>query len=164
MPGLIKPLILWLQGQPIISLLLILMVADVGCGLARAFVTKTLSSTVSWRGMTRKVVMLILVGVASAVEPYAGGIPLSKGVALFYVAAEFLSILENAAAIGVPLPQVLIDALSKLKEAGGQKGVLAQPSVVVNVPQDSHISATVDVAAPVHPTASTPAPEPVTKV
>ena len=135
MPAFARGVILWLQSQPVIGLLLVLIIADVLVGICRAFITKTLSSTVSWRGMTRKVVMLILIGVASMVEPYAGGIPVSKGVALFYAATEFLSLLENAAACGVPLPQLLIDALSKLKEAGSQKGVLAQTVTTTTVTQ-----------------------------
>lgn len=107
----------WLRGQPVISVLLLLMALDVVAGTAVAIGTKTLSSPLSWQGMSRKVLTLILVGVAVLVEPFTGDLPLSKMVALFYTATEALSIVENAAVLGVPLPAPLLDALVKMRES-----------------------------------------------
>lgn len=105
----------WLRGQPIISVLLVLMGLDVLAGIAVAFGTKTLSSPLSWRGMSRKALTLILVATAIILEPFAGDLPLGKMVALFYSATEALSIIENAAILGVPLPAPLLDALTKIR-------------------------------------------------
>jgi toxin secretion/phage lysis holin len=110
-----------LQGMPLVSTLLLLMVIDVISGLATSFITKTVSSAVSWRGMSKKVIMLLVVGLAAVLEPFAQGIPLAKLVSLFYIATEALSIMENAALAGVPLPSVLTDALVKIKESQRQR-------------------------------------------
>ncbi len=119
----------WFSLQPIVSGLLILMLIDVLTGCCLAVVQKKLSSTTSWRGMCKKVIVLLLVGVAAVLEPFANGIPLSKLVAVFYIVTEALSIMENAAMAGVPLPAPLIDALVKLKEQQRE----ARP----NMPQNS---------------------------
>lgn len=107
----------FVQGIPLVSTLLLLMIIDVICGLVTSFICKTVSSSVSWRGMSKKVVMLLVVGLAAVLEPFAQGIPLAKLVSLFYIATEALSIMENAAIAGVPLPSVLTEALVKIKES-----------------------------------------------
>lgn len=74
------------------------------------------SSRMSFLGLTRKVFVLILVGLAVALDR-ALGTPdvLRLAVSMFYTANEGLSILENAALLGLPLPNVLKDALESLR-------------------------------------------------
>lgn len=103
------------NSYPIVGALLVLMLLDVMVGLAAAFVTKSVSSTVSYKGMVRKVIMLLLVAVASVLDPYAGDIPVSKLTAMFFIATEGISILENAKRAGVPIPDWLGEVLAKLK-------------------------------------------------
>lgn len=107
----------WFERQPVVGALLVLMLLDILMGLIVAVGTRTVSSSTSWRGMSKKATVLLILGVAAVIEPYAQGLPLTKLVALFYVVTETLSILENAAAVGVPLPPVLTDALAKLHAA-----------------------------------------------
>lgn len=109
----------WVHQVPMVSTLLILIGLDVAAGLLVAFDRKALSSTISWRGMTRKIFTILLVGMAAVIEPFAQGLPLAQIVAMFYSLTEAVSILENAAALGLPLPAQLVDVLAKLKD--GQK-------------------------------------------
>ena len=103
--------------------LLILMMVDFVSGLLAAFVSKTLSSTVSWAGIGRKALTLLVIAGATLVEPLVDGVPVSRLVTTFYLVSESLSILENAARAGVPIPQVLKLSLAKTREAaGGDQG------------------------------------------
>lgn len=102
------------QAYPVVGILLLIMGLDVAVGLCAAVITKSVSSTVSHRGMVRKVIMLLLVGVGAVLDPYAGGIPLSKMVAMCFLVTESISIIENAARAGVPIPKPLYEVLQKL--------------------------------------------------
>lgn len=104
---------------PMVKTLLILIAIDMICGLFVAFMRRTLSSTISFRGVTRKVMMLLMVAMGAVLEPLAQGLPVAQLVAMFYIVTEGISCLENAAALGVPLPEVLKETLAKLRE--GQK-------------------------------------------
>lgn len=104
------------QAFPLVGTLIVLMVIDICCGVILSFIGKRLSSSASWRGMFRKILVLMMLGVAAAIEPFAQGIPLSRLVAMFYIVTESISILENAAAAGVPLPRALVESLVKLRE------------------------------------------------
>lgn len=117
LPPLLQWLFVWLDRQPILAMLLVLMLIDVLSGVCLSLAKKTLSSSVSWRGMSKKAIMLLMVGVGAVLEPFAQGIPLSKIVAIFYTFTEAVSITENAAEAGVPLPAALVDTLIKLKES-----------------------------------------------
>ncbi|GIV73542.1 MAG: hypothetical protein KatS3mg049_2098 [Caldilinea sp.] len=87
-------------------------------GFLAAYVTQRLSSQVSFRGMAKKALVLLLVGAAAALTPVVGA-PLADAVAGFYVVHEIVSIIENAAVAGLPVPQVLRDALARVP--GGEK-------------------------------------------
>jgi toxin secretion/phage lysis holin len=104
---------------PMVKSLLWLIGIDMVLGVAVAFTRRALSSTISFRGVTRKVTMLLMVAMGAVLEPFAQGLPVAQLVAMFYIVTEGISCLENAAALGVPLPAVLTDTLAKLRE--GQK-------------------------------------------
>lgn len=102
-------------GLPaLVQLLIGLMALDVATGFLAAYISRELSSDDSFRGMARKVMELALVAGAMLIEPHAGGMPLGAAVAGFYCAHELLSVIENAGRAGLPIPQVLRDALKKL--------------------------------------------------
>ena len=90
----------FLQATPAVPILFVLMAFDVLTGFAAAFITKKLNSSVSWKGMTRKTVVILLVGVGVAIDPLTPQIPEASVVAMFYVANELLSILENSVLCG----------------------------------------------------------------
>ena len=114
MDSIVNWLLAFHQQFPLVGILMLIMALDVAVGLCAAIITRTVSSTISHRGMTRKVIMLLLVGVGAVLDPYAGGIPLSKMVAMCFLVTEAISIIENAARAGVPIPKPLYDVLQKL--------------------------------------------------
>lgn len=109
----------WLSGihsqYPIVGVLMLMMALDVCVGTCAAIITKSVSSTISQNGMFRKAIMLLLVGVGAVFDPYAGGIPLSKMIAMAFIVTEGISIIENATRAGVPVPDALVSVLEKLK-------------------------------------------------
>lgn len=113
-PALVHALF-WLEGQPTVSALLIMMLLDVFSGLCAAVVTKSVSSSISWRGMMKKVLTLLVLAMAMVLDPFANGLPISKLVSICFIVTEGISILENAAVAGVPLPPQLMDLLLKMR-------------------------------------------------
>lgn len=105
----------WANAQSLVIVLIVLMFIDVVMGVLCAFSTKTLSSSASRKGMTKKVATLLVVAMAAAIDPFATNIPLAMLVAIFYLVTEALSIVENAGRLGLPVPKVLLETLSKLK-------------------------------------------------
>lgn len=109
----------WLLGgfDSLLQGLCLLVLLDVFTGLLKALSLKTLSSDVSFKGMTKKVYIFVLIAVGVVVDGIAGTDTLVRtGVIFFYSITEALSITENAAIVGVPVPAVLKDALVKLRE------------------------------------------------
>jgi len=133
LPPLVRVLFNWFSGQPVIAGLIALMLIDVMVGIFLSIAKQTLSSTVSWRGMSKKAIMLLIIGTVGVLQPFMPAIPILNLVSAFYTLTEALSILENAAAAGVPLPSGLVDTLVKLKDqqrlAREQKTIARQPEV-----------------------------------
>lgn len=101
-------------AQPVLFQLLIgLMALDFATGLLAGFVTRSLSSDVSGRGIAKKAIVLLVVAAGWLLEPPTG-FPIGQVVAGFYAVHEGLSILENTARAGLPVPQELRAALQKL--------------------------------------------------
>ena len=101
----------WFHRQfPFVGILAFMMMADVISGLIAARIERTLSSATSWKGMGKKVLMMLAVAVGTILEPFTGDMPWGKLVAVFYTVTEGLSILENLKRSGVPIPQALADA------------------------------------------------------
>lgn len=111
-----KLVLAWFEHQPVFGGLLALMILDILVGVCLSIVKKTLSSVISWRGMSRKVVMLLMVGLSGILQTLIPTMPLLNLVSMFYTLTEVISILENAAACGVPLPAGLITAMVKLRQ------------------------------------------------
>ncbi|APH23135.1 phage holin family protein [Clostridium botulinum] len=106
--------------------LLLLMLLDYISGLICAGRDKTLSSSAGFKGLTKKIIILIIVGVGVSVDnaTSANGIVRSM-VIFFYASMEGISILENATRAGVPIPEQLKDMLIQLKE-GNKKEIKEQ--------------------------------------
>ncbi len=96
--------------------LIILIVVDYVTGVIGAIYEKKLSSSVGYKGIIKKIIMILVVGVAVTLQRIMPeGLPLREITILFFIANEGLSVLENAAKI-IPLPQKLKDVLFQLKE------------------------------------------------
>ncbi len=96
--------------------LLVLMVLDYISGIMCAIVDKNLDSRIGFRGICKKVLTLMLVGVANVVDVHivGSGSALRSAVICFYLSNEALSLFENAAHLGLPVPDKLRDILSQL--------------------------------------------------
>ena len=106
--------------------LLVFMVLDYLTGMMCAVVDRKLSSAVGFRGICKKVLILMLVGVANILDIHVvgQGSALRGAVIAFYLSNEGLSLLENAAYIGLPIPDKLREILAQLhnREDKNDKG------------------------------------------
>ena len=96
----------------------VLMTLDYVSGVMCAIIDKKLSSAVGFKGICKKVFILMLVGVAHIIDLHVVGTgsALRGAVICFYMSNEGLSLLENAAHIGLPIPDKLRDILSQLHD------------------------------------------------
>lgn len=102
----------------LLTALLIAVAIDYLTGFAGAAVQGALSSEVGFRGLLRKVTIFLIIGLATALDRLVLSTngALRAAVCLFYIVNEGLSILENTAKIGLPLPEALKNALTQLSE------------------------------------------------
>ena len=97
-------------------------VLDYITGVIAAWMTKTLSSEVGFKGLGKMVMILAIVSVGNILDVATGAGGILRSLVIgFYWANEGLSLLENAGRCGVPLPQKLLDALAQLKEGGAKQ-------------------------------------------
>ena len=93
-------------------------VVDYLTGIMCAIVDKKLSSAVGFKGIFKKVLILMLVGVAHIVDLHVvgSGSALRGAVVCFYLSNEGVSMLENAAHLGLPIPEKLKAILEQLHD------------------------------------------------
>ena len=98
--------------------LIVMMTLDYVSGVMCAIIDKKLSSAVGFKGICKKVFILMLVGVAHIIDLHVVGTgsALRGAVICFYMSNEGLSLLENAAHIGLPIPDKLRDILTQLHD------------------------------------------------
>lgn len=94
------------------------MIIDYITGVANAIVQKKLSSSVGFKGLIRKGVILALVGVGHILDLYVlgNGNAIRTAVIFFYLCNEGVSLLENSARLGLPIPEKLKQVLTQLQE------------------------------------------------
>ena len=96
--------------------LLIMMALDYITGVAKGYKEKNVNSKRAYKGFWKKLVILIIVVAATQMDIILQGVGIRTLVLMFYVATEFLSILENAAILGIPIPEKLKVALEQCKD------------------------------------------------
>lgn len=98
--------------------LIIFVVMDYVSGVMCAISDKTLSSEVGFKGICRKVLIFILVGIANILDAQIikTGSVLRTAIIFFYLSNEGVSLLENASYLGLPVPEKLKDVLQQLNE------------------------------------------------
>lgn len=96
--------------------LLAFVVIDYITGILCAVADKSLSSEVGFKGICRKVLIFGLVGIGNIVDVYVMGEAgiLRTAVIFFYLSNEGVSLLENSAHLGLPIPEKLKTVLSQL--------------------------------------------------
>lgn len=100
-----------------LSCLLLAIVLDYISGMFKAFITKQVSSKVGFKGILKKVAILLVVMLAVLVDKVTGETGAIRTLVIYYfVANEGLSILENLGQADVPIPQSIKKALKALKK------------------------------------------------
>lgn len=109
----------FLFGEIDISLqcLLIFIVLDYISGLIKAYCTKTLSSKIGFKGILKKVGILAIVALSVSLDRLGGNTGAIRTLVIYYfVANEGLSVLENLAEAGIPIPKSIKKALKNIKK------------------------------------------------
>ena len=98
--------------------LLAFVVLDYITGIVCAVVDKKLSSAVGFKGICRKVLIFALVGIGHLLDTQVigSGSVLRTAVIFFYISNEGLSLVENAAYLGLPIPTKLHKVLEQLHD------------------------------------------------
>ena len=98
--------------------LIVFVVVDYLTGLMAAAMEKKLSSEVGFHGIIKKIVIFCLVAVGHIIDTHIiqNGSVLRTAVIFFYLSNEGISILENAARIGIPVPEKLKAVLEQLQK------------------------------------------------
>ena len=114
----------WGGADGLLYALLTFIIVDYITGLMCGIIREELSSDISFKGIFRKVLILMLVGVAHILDALVigTGSVLRTAVICFYISNEGLSIIENAAELGLPIPAQLKRVLKQLKsDSAGTK-------------------------------------------
>ena len=113
------------NADRLLILLIVFVILDYLSGVLRAISEKKLSSAVGFRGISRKVLTFVMVGLAHQIDKTAigSGSMLRSAVIFFYLSNEGLSLIENASQLGLPIPEQLRRILIQLhnRDSGGTK-------------------------------------------
>ena len=98
--------------------LIAFVVIDYITGVMCAIINKQLSSEVGFKGIFRKVLIFLLVGIANIidVQVIGTGAVLRTAVIFFYISNEGVSLLENAGHLGLPIPERVKTVLEQLHD------------------------------------------------
>ena len=101
-----------------LKILAIFIIMDYATGIMNGFVNKKLSSSVGFNGLLRKAAIFFVIIIANQLDlAINNDNNLFKTMTCyFYMANEGISITENIAMLGVPLPDFIVNALKKLKD------------------------------------------------
>ena len=103
--------------------LLLFVITDYITGVMCAIADKKLSSAVGFKGICRKVIIFLLVGIANILDMQVigTGSVLRTAVIFFYISNEGVSLLENAGHLGLPIPVKIKAVLEQLHDRAEQE-------------------------------------------
>lgn len=108
----------WFFGEldALLYALITFIIIDYITGIMLAIKNKSLSSEVGYKGIIKKILILIIVSMGNIMDHdiLNTGTTLRTLIIMFYLANEGISILENAGQLGLAIPQKLKDAIQKL--------------------------------------------------
>ena len=117
----------WFLGEcdGLMYALIAFVIADYVTGVMCAVSDKRLSSEVGFKGICRKVLIFILVGMANILDMHVigTGCVLRTAVLFFYISNEGVSVLENAGHLGLLIPARLLNVLEQLHEDAEQEDI-----------------------------------------
>lgn len=108
---------------PLFWAVLAFMILDYITGLVAAWINKEISSEIGFKGLAKKFLILVFIALAHILDVNVlGTYPvLQSAIMMFFIANEGISIIENAAKLGLPIPGKLLDVLKQLKKQGENK-------------------------------------------
>ena len=116
----------WFLGgnDGLLIALIAFVVIDYITGVMCAFADKRLSSEVGFKGICRKVLIFLLVGIGHIldVQVIGTGSVLRTAIIFFYISNEGVSLVENAAHLGLPVPEKLKLVLEQLHDRAEKEG------------------------------------------
>lgn len=112
----------WFLGgfDGLLYALLAFVIIDYITGIMVAVLEKKVSSSIGFKGIFKKVLIFTFVGIGHIVDIYIlqNGSAVRTAVIFFYLSNEGLSIVENAAKIGLPVPEKLKKVFTELNKEG----------------------------------------------
>lgn len=115
----------WFLGSydGLLYALLVFVIVDYITGVMCAIADHSLSSEVGFKGICRKVLIFVLVGIANIldVQVVGNGSVLRTAIIFFYISNEGVSLLENAGHLGLPIPEKLKSVLEQLHDRAEEK-------------------------------------------
>lgn len=110
----------WFLGgcDGLLYALIAFVVIDYATGVMAAVVDHKLSSEVGFKGIFKKVLIFLLVGIGHILDTHVigSGSVLRTAVIFFYLSNEGVSLIENAAHLGLPIPEKLKSVLEQLHD------------------------------------------------
>jgi toxin secretion/phage lysis holin len=110
----------WFIGgfDELLYALVAFIVIDYITGIMVGIIEKKLSSSIGFRGIFKKVLIFMFVGVGHTIDFYIlkNGSAVRTAVIFFYLSNEGLSILENSGKIGLPIPNSLRNIFKDLNK------------------------------------------------
>lgn len=103
-------------GDGLLYALITFVVIDYITGVMCGISNQNLSSEIGFKGIFRKILIFMLVGIANIldVQIIGSGTVLRTAVVFFYLSNEGISILENVGNLGLPVPQKIKEILEQL--------------------------------------------------
>lgn len=108
-----------------LQVLIVFMVLDYVTGVLYAFISNQLNSEVGFKGLVKKLMILVVLIIGVMLDRIldTGNWVFRTLVCYFYIANEGISLLENVANIGIPIPNKIRNALEQLNKDDDKESV-----------------------------------------
>lgn len=107
----------------LLVVLCVVIVLDYLTGLIKAGITHQLSSEIGFKGILKKILLLVIVALAHLIDRAVGSGETWRNIAIvFYISNEGLSIFENCVECGLPVPAKLKEILKQMEKEGEKDG------------------------------------------
>ena len=107
----------------LLVVLCVVIILDYVTGLLKAGITHQLSSEIGFKGILKKILLLIIVALAHLIDRAVGSGETWRNIAIvFYISNEGLSIFENCVECGLPVPEKLKDILKSMEKGDDENG------------------------------------------
>jgi toxin secretion/phage lysis holin len=102
----------------LLSVLITMIIIDYVTGVMVAISQKKLSSEIGFKGICKKILIMVFVGIANIIDIniIATGSMLRTATIFFYISNEGISVIENTALLGLPVPKKITNILEQLHD------------------------------------------------